>query len=52
MVSGVVVNPDDPDNVLVTYTNGELYGSSDAGESWQLLLEGRDRLYGVTVVPA
>ena len=52
MVSGVVVNPDDPDNVFVTYTDGKLYASGDAGETWRLLLEGRDRLYGVTVVSA
>jgi photosystem II stability/assembly factor-like uncharacterized protein len=49
MVSGVVVNPSDPDNVFVTYTDGKVYASADAGESWELLLEVRDRLYGIVV---
>ena len=52
MVSGVVVNPADPDNVFVTYTDGQVYQSADAGESWDLLLEARDRLYGIVVVPS
>jgi hypothetical protein len=50
MVSGVVINPEDPDNVFVTYTDGEVYQSTDAGERWELLLETRDRLYGVLVL--
>jgi hypothetical protein len=49
MVSGVVVNPADPDNLFVTYTDGKVYASADAGESWELLLEVRDRLYGIVV---
>jgi hypothetical protein len=52
MVSGVVVNPADPDNVFVTYTDGQVYQSADAGESWELLLEARDRLYGIVVLPS
>ena len=52
MVSGVVVNPADPDNAFVTYTDGQVYQSADAGESWELLLEARDRLYGIVVVPS
>ncbi len=50
MVSGVVVNPADPDNVFVTYTDGTVFTSEDAGETWKLLLEVRDRLYGIVVV--
>ena len=50
MVSGVVVNPADPDDVFVTYTDGKVYESADAGESWRLLLETRDRPYGITVL--
>ena len=50
MVSGVVVNPVDPDNVFVTYTDGKVYASADAGESWDLLAEVRDRLYGIVAL--
>ena len=52
MVSGVVVNPSDPDNLFVTYTDGQVYTSTDAGENWELLLETRDRLYGIVVAPS
>jgi photosystem II stability/assembly factor-like uncharacterized protein len=50
MVSGVSINPTDPDNVFVSYTEGTLYASSDGGESWRQILDGVERLYGVTVL--
>ena len=52
MVSGVAISPSDADEYFVTYTDGKVYHSMDAGESWELLLETRDRLYGITIVNA
>lgn len=49
MISGVDVNPLDPNNLFVTYTDGTLYASEDAGETWRLILDGIDRLFGVRV---
>ena len=51
MISGVEINPMDPDMVFVTYTDGGLYVSDDAGESFRQILSGVDRLFGVRVVP-
>lgn len=50
MISGVDINPEDPDMVFVTYTDGTLFESDDAGESWRLVLSGMDRLFGVRVM--
>ena len=49
MVSGIAIDPLDANQVFVTYTNGSVYVSSDAGETWNLLVETRDRLYGILV---
>lgn len=49
MISGVDINPMDPDMVFATYTDGSLYESEDAGESWRLILSGVERLFGVKV---
>ena len=49
MVSGVDINPLDPDIVFVTYTDGTLYESDNAGETWRQILSGVDRLFGVKV---
>ncbi len=50
MVSGIDTNPLDPDEVFVSYTDGTLYHSRDAGDSWARILEGQERLYGVRVL--
>jgi photosystem II stability/assembly factor-like uncharacterized protein len=52
MISGVDINPMDPDMVFVTYTDGSLYETDDAGESWRLILSGVERLFGVKVAAA
>jgi photosystem II stability/assembly factor-like uncharacterized protein len=52
MISGVDVNPLDANNVFVTYTDGTLYASDDAGESWRQILSGIERLFGVRVATA
>jgi hypothetical protein len=52
MVSGVAMHPDDPNALFVTYTDGQVYQSLDAGESWRMVAEVRDRLYGITAVGA
>jgi photosystem II stability/assembly factor-like uncharacterized protein len=52
MISGVDINPLDPDMVFVTYTDGSLYTSDDAGDSWRQVLSGVDRLFGVRVLEA
>jgi photosystem II stability/assembly factor-like uncharacterized protein len=49
MISGIDISPLDPDMVFVTYTDGTLYASEDAGETWRLILSGIDRLFGVRV---
>ena len=49
MISGVAINPLDPDMVFVTYTDGTLYETDDAGETWRLILSGVDRLFGVQI---
>ena len=51
MISGVEINPMNPDMVFVTYTDGTLYVSDDGGASWRQILAGIDRLFGVRVVP-
>jgi photosystem II stability/assembly factor-like uncharacterized protein len=50
MISGVEINPSDPNDVFVTYTDGTLFESDDAGETWRLILSGVDRLFGVRAV--
>src|SRR5262249_54154389 len=50
MISGVDINPLDPDMVFVTYTDGTLYTSDDAGDSWRQVLSVVDRLFGVRAV--
>jgi photosystem II stability/assembly factor-like uncharacterized protein len=50
MVSGIDVNPTDPDEVFISYTDGTLYRSTDAGDSWAQVLDGVERLYGVRVL--
>jgi len=49
MISGVAINPVDPDMVFVTYTDGTLYETDDAGETWRLILSGVDRLFGLRI---
>ena len=51
MISGVDINPHDPDMVFVTFTDGSLYETDDAGATWRQILSGIDRLFGVRVVP-
>ena len=51
MISGVEINPMNPDMVFVTYTDGTLYVTDDGGGSWRQILAGIDRLFGVRVVP-
>jgi photosystem II stability/assembly factor-like uncharacterized protein len=50
MISGVEINPRDAANVFVTYTDGSLYASEDAGDTWRLILQGPERLFGVRAV--
>ncbi|MFI5268484.1 MAG: WD40/YVTN/BNR-like repeat-containing protein [Chloroflexota bacterium] len=49
MISGLDINPLDPNMVFATYTDGTLYESDDAGETWRAILSGIDRLFGVRV---
>jgi photosystem II stability/assembly factor-like uncharacterized protein len=52
MICGVEINPRDADNVFVCFTDGSVYVTHDAGESWRQLDVSQPRLYGVRVFPS
>jgi photosystem II stability/assembly factor-like uncharacterized protein len=52
MVCGIQVNPDNPDQMFAAYTDGHVYQSNDAGETWNEALEGIEKLVGLRVKPA
>jgi photosystem II stability/assembly factor-like uncharacterized protein len=47
MTCGFAIHPDDGDTMCVGYTDGSIYATHDAGESWRKLEVSQPRLYGV-----
>lgn len=47
VVTGVQVHPRDPDTVVVSYADGSIYGTTDAGEHWERVTVSYPKLYGV-----
>jgi hypothetical protein len=47
MICGIQVNPRNPDTIFAAYTDGAVYKSDDAGESWDQILDGIDKLVGL-----
>ena len=50
MISGLTIDPHDPDAVLATYTDGSVFGSTDAGDTWTLVTQGPPELFGIVIV--
>jgi hypothetical protein len=49
MISGLAINPNDPDVVFATYTDGGVFASTDAGSSWTKLMQGPTETFGVVL---
>jgi photosystem II stability/assembly factor-like uncharacterized protein len=49
MICGIQVSPRDPNHVLAAYTDGNVYHSTDGGETWSRLIEGVEKLIGLRV---
>jgi photosystem II stability/assembly factor-like uncharacterized protein len=52
MTCGFATDPDDGDTLCVAYTDGSIYASNDAGESWRKLILSAPKLYGVRLMAA
>jgi hypothetical protein len=50
MTCGFAIHPEDRDTVCVGYTDGSVYVTHDAGESWQQLDVSQPKLYGVCLI--
>ena len=50
MTCGFAIHPDDGDTLCVGYTDGSIYATHDAGESWRKLEISQPRLYGVRLI--
>jgi photosystem II stability/assembly factor-like uncharacterized protein len=51
MISGLAFDPDNPDLAFATYTDGGVYGSIDAGQSWTKLIGGPGETFGPVTLP-
>jgi hypothetical protein len=51
MISGLTIDPRNPDVVLATYTDGSVFLSQDGGDSWSKLAQGPRELFGLVVLP-
>jgi photosystem II stability/assembly factor-like uncharacterized protein len=49
MICGIQVNPRNPDQLFASYTDGSVYQSTDAGETWSQIIEGVEKLVGLRV---
>ncbi|MBV9600406.1 MAG: hypothetical protein JOZ87_26650 [Chloroflexi bacterium] len=49
MISGLAIDPADPDAVYATYTDGSVFASSDAGSSWSKLMQGPPETFGIVL---
>jgi photosystem II stability/assembly factor-like uncharacterized protein len=52
MTCGFATHPEDNNTICVGYTDGSLYVSHDAGDSWRQLDVFQPKLYGVRLVAA
>jgi photosystem II stability/assembly factor-like uncharacterized protein len=50
MTCGFGTHPEDADTLCVGYTDGSVYATHDAGESWRKLEVSQPRLYGVRLI--
>lgn len=50
MTCGFATHPEDRDTICVAYTDGSVYASHDAGESWQQLDVSQPKLYGIRLL--
>jgi photosystem II stability/assembly factor-like uncharacterized protein len=50
MISGLAIDQGDAERVLATYTDGSVYASTDAGDSWRKVMQGPPELFGLVIV--
>lgn len=50
MTCGFAIHPHDGNTICVGYTDGSIYATHDAGESWRKLEVSQPRLYGVRLI--
>jgi photosystem II stability/assembly factor-like uncharacterized protein len=52
MTCGFASHPQDANTLCVAYTDGAIYATNDAGESWRKLLVSQPKLYGIRLMSA
>jgi hypothetical protein len=52
MTCGFAAHPEDGRTLCVAYTDGSIYATNDAGESWRKLILSAPKLYGVRLIAA
>ena len=52
MTCGFAAHPEDANTLCVGYTDGSVYASNDAGDSWRRLIVSQPKLYGVRLIAA
>jgi photosystem II stability/assembly factor-like uncharacterized protein len=50
MTCGFALHPQDANTVCVSYTDGSIYASNDAGDSWRKLDVNVSKLYGIRLM--
>jgi photosystem II stability/assembly factor-like uncharacterized protein len=50
MISGLTIDPRNPNCVFATYTDGSVFASTDAGSSWSKLMQGPRELFGMVIL--
>lgn len=50
MISGLAIAPDNPDVAFATYTDGGIYASTDAGQSWSKVMDGPSETFGLQIL--
>jgi photosystem II stability/assembly factor-like uncharacterized protein len=50
MISGLAIDPRNPDAVFATYTDGSVYCSTNAGDTWTKLMQGPPELFGLIIL--
>jgi len=49
MISGLAFDPTNPDMAFATYTDGSVFGSVDAGQSWTNVMDGPSETFGLVL---
>ena len=52
MTCGFAMHPEDSNTICVAYTDGSVFASHDAGESWRQLDVSQPKLYGIRILPS